>query len=536
MPLTARLARLGILVSLVFPPYAAGQAPGVGVVSFPNSGTQAAQQDFQTGLAQLHNFEYGAAAELFRKAQQRDPEFALAYWGEAMTYNHAVWMEQDLGAGRAVLQRLGATPEARLAKARTEREKDYLRAVDVLYGESDKKSRDFAYADAMDTIRRKYPDDVDAAAFTALALLGTSHDGRDFAIYMRSAAILEPLFPSHPKHPGIAHYLIHSYDDPIHAPLGLRAAREYSKIAPDAAHAQHMCSHIFVAIGMWDDVVDANEAAVKIVGNSAAPNRPPAACGHYPFWLTYGYLQQGRIVTATDMVKKCHASVSAARDPQWGAFISMRARYLLDTEDWSSDVVALAAPPSQPAAVFTQEFITAFSAVRRRDLAAARAALTRMQSARQAIEKTAAAADPAHASMPSMNMPPVDATALGRLRILHDEITAMISHQQGATDEAVATLRAAAAFESTLPFEFGPPFIDKPAYELLGEILLDARKPAEARIAFEKALARTPERTTALVGLMKAAAQSGDRRKEAEIKTRLERIWHRADRRPASIQ
>jgi hypothetical protein len=300
---------------------ASAQAPGVGQVAFPNSGSPAAQQDFLTGLAQLHNFEYGPAAELFRKAQQRDPEFAMAYWGEAMTHNHAVWMEQDLTAARAVLQKLGPTADARLAKAKTEREKDYLRAVETLYGEGDKKARDFLYAEAMDGIRRKYPDDVEAAAFTALALLGTSHAGRDFAIYMRAAAILEPLFPSHQKHPGIAHYLIHSYDDPIHAPLGLRAAREYSTIAPDAAHAQHMCSHIFVAMGMWDDVVEANEAAVKITGNIAAPNRPPASCGHYPFWLTYGYLQQGRIEAANAMVKKCHASISAAKEPMWGACV-----------------------------------------------------------------------------------------------------------------------------------------------------------------------------------------------------------------------
>jgi tetratricopeptide (TPR) repeat protein len=518
---------LTVVVWFAVPATAAAQTPGVGLVAFPNSGAQAAQQDFLTGLAQLHNFEYGAAAELFRKAQQRDPDFALAYWGEAMTHNHAVWMEQDRAAARAVLQRLGSTPEARLAKAKTEREKDYLRAVETLYGDGDKKARDFAYADAMASIRRTYPDDVEAAAFTALALLGTSHDGRDFAIYMRAAAILEPLFPSHPKHPGIAHYLIHSYDDPVHAPLGLRAAREYSKIAPDAAHAQHMCSHIFVAIGMWDDVVAANEAAVTIVGNNAAPNRPPAACGHYPFWLTYGYLQQGRIATANGMVKKCHASASAASEPQWGAFIGLRARYLIDTEDWSSDVVALTASPSQPAAVFTQEFVAAFSAVRRRDLPAARSALAKMQSARQAIEKAAGAADPSHASMPGMNMPPIDAAALGRVKILHDEIVAMIGHQEGATEQAIGTLRAAAALEATLPFEFGPPFIEKPAYELLGEILLELRKPAEARAAFEKALSRTPERTAALVGLMKAAAQSGDRTKEAEIKARLDAIWHR---------
>ena len=510
------------------------QTPSVGLVSFPNSGAAAAQQDFLTGLAQLHNFEYGPAAALFRKAQQTDPAFAMAYWGEAVTYNHPVWMEQDLAAARAVLQRLGATPDARLAKARTEREKDYLRAVEILYGEGDKRPRDLAYADAMDSIRRKYPDDVEASALAALALLGTSHDGRDFGIYMRAAAILEPLFPSNPKHPGIAHYLIHSYDDPIHAPLGLRAAREYSKIAPDAAHAQHMCSHIFVATGMWDEVVAANEAAVKITGNTVAPGRPPAACGHYPTWLSYGYLQQGRIEAANAMVKQCHAQVSAAKAP-WGAFVSMRARYLIDTEDWASVVTALVVTPTQPAAIFTQEFVNAFSAIRRNDLTAAREAATKMQTARDSLEKAAAKTDPAHAAMPGMAYP-TDPSSLGRLKILSDEITALIRHKEGDSGAAIELLRVAAKLEDSLPFEFGPPFIDKPSYELLGEILLEAKQPRDARAAFETALRRTPDRTSALTGLMKAAAQSGDSKKEAEVRARLQAIWHRADRKSSSMK
>ena len=525
---------IAMLLIVAFAPRADAQAPGVGQVAFPNSGLPAAQHHFLTGLAQLHNFEYGPAAELFRKAQQRDPSFAMAYWGEAMTHTHAVWMEQDLTAARAVLQKLAPTPEARLAKAGTEREKDYLRAIEVLYGEGDKKARDFAYADAMNGIRQKYPADVEAAAFTALALLGTSHAGRDFGIYMRAAAILEPLFPAHPKHPGIAHYLIHSYDDPIHAPLGLRAAREYSKIAPDAAHAQHMCSHIFVAMGMWDDVVAANEAAVKITGMNAAPNRPPATCGHYPFWLTYGYLQQGRHDAAKEMVKKCHAAAAAASSPAWGAFIAMRGRYLIDTEEWSGDVAALAASPGLPAAIFTEQFVNAYGAIRRGDLGAARRALEQMQAARHTIEHGSGAG--ANTAMPGMNMPAQDASSAGRVKILHDEIVALIRHREGATREAVDLLRAAAALEETLPFEFGPPFIDKPAYELLGDVLLESGQAQDARAAFEKALSRTPERTAALVGLMKAAAQAGDRKKEAEIKARLQAIWHRADRRNTTLR
>jgi hypothetical protein len=294
MHVRAGVVLLATVLMISSAPPVAAQVEGVGVVSFANSGAPAAQQNFLSGLAQLHNFEYVAAAEYFRKAQGTDPGFAMAYWGEAMTYNHPVWMEQDAPAARAVLHRLGSTADARLARAKTDREKDYLRAVEILYGDGEKKTRDRAYADAMMELHRKYPEDVEATAFAALALLGTSHDGRNFATSMRAAALLEPLFPTHPKHPGIAHYLIHSYDDPVHAPLGLRAAREYSTIAPSAAHARHMCSHIFVAMGMWDDVVEANEAAVKITGVLRAAKPSPLACGHYPFWCSPGRQSEQR--------------------------------------------------------------------------------------------------------------------------------------------------------------------------------------------------------------------------------------------------
>src|SRR4051794_38885043 len=202
-------------------------ASEVGEVAFASSGAAAAQEPFLHGLALLHNFEYEDAAEQFQKAEAIDPGFAMAYWGEAMTHNHAVWMQQEPDAARAVLLRLGTTPEARLAKAPTARERDYLRAVEILYSPGSKEERDVRYSDAMAALHGRYPDDVDATAFYALSLLGTAHQGRDFAIYMRSAALLEEVLPTHPRHPGVLHYLIHSYDDPIHAPLGVRAARLY---------------------------------------------------------------------------------------------------------------------------------------------------------------------------------------------------------------------------------------------------------------------------------------------------------------------
>src|SRR5436853_6424044 len=298
-----QLAILALLVSFAVP---ASAQTEVGEVSFANSGSPAAQEPFLRGLALLHNFEYPDAAEQFRAAQKIDPDFAMAFWGEAMTFTHPVWMQQDLDAARAVLARLGATAEARLAKAKTERERDYLRTLEVLYGSGTKEERDFHYADAMAALHQRYPDDVDATAFYALSLLGTAHQGRDFATYMRSAALLEEVFPTHSRHPGVLHYLIHSYDDPIHAPLGVRAARLYGGVAPNAGHALHMTSHIFVALGLWDDVIAANERAMRVVNQHRGDHgQSHKTCGHYGSWLDYALLQEQRFDEAKQQLDAC---------------------------------------------------------------------------------------------------------------------------------------------------------------------------------------------------------------------------------------
>jgi tetratricopeptide (TPR) repeat protein len=540
-PAAACSSRLVPLALLLATGLTSAQTAGVGEVNFPNSGAPPAQASFLAGLAQLHNFEYESAAELFRRAQQLDPGFAMAYWGEAMTYNHPVWMEQDREAAGKVLARLGPSREARLAKAGTAREKDYLRAVESLYGDGEKFARDFAYSEAMAVLHRTYPDDADAAAFYALSLLGTAHEGRDFATYMRAAAILEPVFHDHPNHPGAVHYLIHSYDDPVHAPLGLRAARAYSTIAPSAAHAQHMTSHIFVALGMWDDVVSANETALKIVDRARAEKgQSPIACGHYISWLEYGYLEQGRFQDAKRLVADCYAAAGGAglthhdgragqapgpENPAIGAFAGMRSRYLIDSEQWQGDVAGWTMPMGDPVdARVTLEFATGYAAVKAGQIAQAAEALGRLRGTRQALE---AQVDKARSDSQPYR---VAATILER------ELGAMIQIAHGAVREGVNELREAALVEEKLPFEFGPPFIDKPPYELLGEALLALDRPADARAAFTTALARTPGRTTVLVGLMQAAAKSGDLKKAAELRADLRAIWHHADQLPASVR
>jgi tetratricopeptide (TPR) repeat protein len=477
---------------------ALAQTVQAGDVAFANSGAQAAQAPFLTGLALLHDFEYRAAKLAFQRAEAADPNFAMAYWGEAMTYNHPVWMQQDAAAARAALAKLGPTPEARTAKAGTPRERDYLAAVEILYGDGDKAARDFRYADAMAALHARYPDDVDATAFDALALLGTSHDGRDEATYMKSAALLEEVFPTHLRHPGVLHYMIHSYDDPIHAPLGLRAARRYGALAPDAPHALHMTSHIFIALGMWDETIAANEAAIRAeTAHDLAAGRTPDGCGHYADWLFYADLQEGRDAEAQAGLAACR--VSALTDKRdLGEYEGMRVMRVVDTGRWDPAEAPPSAGPPSAEFTFMEAYGQAVAALRAGDSAALNAASIRLTAATPAFTAEVAAD-------PSAGRSDRESPAL-----MADQIAAVARLRGGDTDGGLSGLRKVAEAETSLPMEFGPPVVALPTWELLGDELLRAHRPADAVAAYKAALARAPGRTRALKGLAEAQRLAGD--------------------------
>ncbi len=466
----------------------------------------------------LHSFEYPDAAEAFREAQQIDPDFALAYWGEAMTYNHPIWQQQDREAALAALRRLGSTPEARIGKAGSEREKDYLRTLDVLYGDGDKRSRDFAYADAMRRLYEKYPHDHEAAVFYALALLGTAHEGRDIPTYMRAAAVAEEVFRDNPQHPGAAHYMIHSYDDPVHAPLGLRPARAYSRIAPAASHAQHMTSHIFIALGMWDEVVAANETAWDVADQRVKRKglSSDARNAHALRWLAYGYIQQGRYEDARRQVEIMRKDAEASGSPRARSYLAlMRADYLVNTQRWNDPAVAIEVELRGlgRATAASHTFATGLAALKRGDREMAERVAGRLKEERES------------ASRGGGDYPP----DLQAIRVLELELRALLALEDGSTSQALELMKEATSIESEMPFEFGPPFIVKPSPELLGEMLLQLGRPAEAREAFEAALRRAPRRTASLLGTARAAEEIGDRAAAREAYDTLRRIWHRAD-------
>src|SRR5262249_53291108 len=290
------------------------RAPILGLVSFPTSGAAAAQPAFVRGVLYLHSFEYDDAIDAFREAQKIDPAFAMAYWGEALAYDQPLWLNQQIDRARAALARLAPTRAARLAKAPTAREKGYLDAVELLYGQGDAAARHRAYAERMGALHAQYPDDDEAAAFYALALLSTIPEGgRNPDVSLKAGAIVSAILKKNPQHPGAAHYALHAYDDGEHAAKGLDAARIYARIAPASSHARHMPSHVFMTLGMWDEAAASDESAFAASVDLA--QRKGLSASQYDFhalsWLHYEYLQQGRFAKARDAMAQVVAALDA---------------------------------------------------------------------------------------------------------------------------------------------------------------------------------------------------------------------------------
>lgn len=503
---------------------AAGDLPleavgGLGSISFENSGAPDAQEAFLQGVLLLHSFEYADARAAFREARQLDPGFALAYWGEAMTHNHPLWAEQDREAARAVLAELAPTPDERRTRAPTPREKGFLEAVEQLYGDGDKATRDAAYRASMQRLHEAYPDDLEVAAFYALSILG-SVPARDFRTYMAAAAVAEEVFARNPDHPGAAHYLIHSYDDPIHAPLGLRAARRYAGIAPAASHAQHMISHIYTALGEWDEVVEANEKAVAVSEDRLRRLDQPLARRnkHALLWLMYGLLQQGRFDEARAKLDTMDADAQAEPGPgQIWHHAAMRAAYVVEDPLRDGLPTSLQTARTLPA-VSMDAFGTGFQAAARGDTILVRQALTE-------IRETIAAAV---AATPEGRRSTYDGGASEDDRLVADimarQLEAILAFKSGNTTLAVAILTETAADEAARPLEYGPPTVPKPSDELLGEMLLTLGRPEEAAVHFQKSLERNTRRALSLAGLARAAAQAGDTKTASDAQATLDEM------------
>lgn len=455
---------------------------------------------FDRGLYLLHNFEYGSAAAAFRQAQAADPANVMAYWGEAMTFNHPLWAFQDADSARQVLAKLAPDPSMRRAKARSQREALWLDAVEALFGAGTKVDRDQAYHERMRALFEMDRGDIDARTFYALSFLGLAHHGRDIALYMRAAALLEEAIASHPDHPGLLHYMIHSYDDPDHAPLGERAASRYALVAGDAGHAQHMVSHIYLALGDWAAVEQANRKATAVVDQQrAGEGQPPTLCGHYNEWLVYALDQQGK--DSTKLVDGCR--MEGFRDLAGGAdqstlgrernlfnnWANIAVRHGVDTGRWPT-----AAANRAGGGALLGRYMLSYGAVlaARRDAAAASAARAAMVRDLDVIRK----------AWPKER--PDDHESLAWYEAALVQADAVVAMAAGRRDQGMALLRKVALAESALPKPFGPPVLGKPSWELLGDELLAAGDRQDAVAAYEQSLRLQPGRRLSLAGLAAA--------------------------------
>jgi tetratricopeptide (TPR) repeat protein len=516
------LAGTALILALIAP--AAAQLENVGSLSFPTSARPEAQRHFLRGVAILHSFGWKQAITEFQAAQKAQPDFALAYWGESLCYNHPLNSQMDPKEPRGVLARLGPDRAARLAKAPNDREKGFLSAVEELWGEGDSRHRRLAYMTAMERLYRQFPNDDEVKTFYALSILSAASavDDRTSRMNIKAGALAMDVFKRNPNHPGAVHYIIHAFDDPVHAPLALEAAQVYAKIVPAVSHAIHMPTHIFIQHGMWDLVANQNLRAYNVAKELWQPGDVPGDLAHSGDWGQYGYLQMGDYAAARERIQAFEWMAETTKNQRAsGALSLVRARYIIESEEWKVQAVAENA---------SNETILAngMSAVKTRDMATAE----RMEALLASKVKAAPGGAPApanphaeHGAAPPAPAASGNADAGKGVRVMHKELQALIAQARGQTDQAIDLLKDAVEIEESMRPPNGAADPVKPSHELLGEILLQAGKAKEAAEVFETSLLRMPNRSRSLMGAVRAHAGAGDRQKSAERLAVLNSFW-----------
>lgn len=505
-----QIALIAIFAVMAAP--AAAQFDNVGSINFPTSATGEAQQHFLRGVAVLHSFGWEQAQEQFRAAQEIEPDFAMAYWGETLSYNHPLFSGMDPTEPRKALQRLGSTTAERLAKAPTEREKGFLEAVEILWGEGELSDRRLGYMEAMEELYQKYPDDHEVASFYALAVLSArSAAGGDLdnRMAIRAGTIVLDIFNQNPIHPGAAHYTIHSFDDPIHAPLALEAAYRYAEIAPAVSHARHMPTHIFIQHGMWDLVSGHNQSAYDAARELWRPGQSMGDAIHALDWGQYGDLQKGDYEKARLWIERIESmsnqggfAEGGARG-QAGAARAMntvgltRNRYIVDTEQWRIQDVTEDSPDHELLA-------TALSAYHMEDEAA-------LHAAEQEFKRR------------------VDSGQNGYTAIMANQASALLHAGMDHADVAVRFFGQAIEIIEPMAPPRGSANPIKPLYEMYGEVLVDLGRYEDAIEQFETSILLLPNRPRSLLGMARAQAAAGQTDIAAEYYQKLIDIWQGND-------
>lgn len=482
----------------------------LGTVHFPVSCTSEAQKTFEKGVALLHSFWYEEAEKTFVEVEKQDPKCVMSDWGQATSLWHQLWNRPNVATierAQTILKKAEATP------APTDRERDYIQAIRAFYSNSEKmdhEARARAYSDAMEKLYQKYPDDHEASAFYALSLLASEpeHD-TTFANRKKAGPILEKLFAIEPNHPGIAHYLIHTYDKPQLAEMGLPAARRYAQIAPAAPHALHMPSHIFARRGMWQDDINSNLASIAATRHSAAMHRGGEGHQfHAMDFLIYAYLQTGREADALKVLEEVKAmppmdDMGMGFDVHTWALATFPARYALELRHWSEAASLTPVPAAGSGDRAITYWARAIGAARSGNVKQARADVGEIDSARK---KLLAEKDKDYA----------EAVENGET-----EATAWLNYAEGKRDAALSAMRTLAEKEEATGGEAGR---DIPAREMLADMLLDMKRGDQALAEYKASLKFAPNRFNSLYGAAQAAELAGQASEAGQYYSQLVKI------------
>ncbi len=494
----------------------------LGTVHFATSCNAPAQKQFDRAVALLHSFQFSRAIDEFNATLRSDPSCAMAYWGIALSK----W-SNPFGAGLKATSQLQdgklAAEQGLAAEAKTDRERDYITAVSKLFADFEKtpqRVRLLAYRDAMADVAAHYPQDHEASIFYALALAASEEPtDKSYASRLKAGAILETLFAQEPEHPGLAHYIIHTYDVPPLAARALQAAKRYSAIAPDAPHALHMPSHTFTRVGYWQDSINSNVAA------AAAARREGQVAEelHALDYQAYAYLQTAQDQAARRLVESLPEIISrfspkmliAGAAPPAGGYFALAAipaRYALERQDWKAAAALEVRETPFPYTEAMTYFARGLAAAHLGDTATARASRDALTTIRERLTESN------------------ETYWAEQVEIQRRAVSAWTALAEGHDAEALQEMKSAADLEDSTEKSAVTPGPLAPSRELLGEMLLRLNKPSEALEQFESTLQREPNRFRALYGAARAAKLKGDREASQKYYRELQKVCERADR------
>jgi hypothetical protein len=493
-----------------------GDAKKLGKVHFETSCKPEAQKLFDQGMLYQHSFWYRASQKIFEDVLKADPACSIAYWGIALSL---LWNPHVPTPAKNLAEGAAAIAKAKAAEAKTQRERDFVDALGAMYADFDKvdhRTRVVAYAKAMEQLAQRYPNDDEAQIHYALALnTSASPADKTYANQLKGAAILEPIFERQPQHPGVAHYLIHLYDYPPIAEKGLKAARLYAKIAPAAAHAQHMPSHIFTRVGYWNESIASNVVSGHVAKEAADFHDQL----HSMDYLVYAYLQLGQDKKAKAVIDEMNtvASFTETFLPGPYALAISPARYAVERGDWkaAADLQVRPSPLAHVQAI--THFTRALGAARSGNPAAAKADIAKLGELRDKLREAK------------------DAYWSGQVDIQAQVASAWVLYAEGKHDDALKAMSAAADAEDKTEKHPVTPGVPKPARELYGVMLLERGMAKEALAAFEATLRKEPNRLGAYVGAANAADKSGDKAKARAYNEKIVAIAGGADATKAEV-